>query len=193
MEVRRFTDISQIKEIYQTRMQKDFPENELTPFIFLKKMWSRGEYEGYGLYEDTALLGYALFIKVHKDGLFLYLLDYFAIDDSRRGAGLGSFFLKELSACIEDASCIIGEVEDPEKAEDEPTRLFREKRLQFYLRNGYYRTAVTATVNGADYRLIERPTGAPHTAEQIRDLYISMYEHMAPKWFLDRHFTCDMS
>ena len=42
--------------------------------------------------------------------------------------GYGSLFLKQLSAAIEDASCIVGKVEDPDKAEDQSEKLIRQPR-----------------------------------------------------------------
>ena len=40
-------------------------------------------------------------------------------------------FSQILAECIRDADCIVGEVEDPERAENEETRITRERRTQF--------------------------------------------------------------
>ena len=83
---------------------------------------------------------------------------------------------------------MVGEVEDPDRAADEKTRALRARRLHFYLRNGYRETALTSRVFGVDYRLLEIPTGAPHSTEELRRVYTDLYRSILPPVFFKTQF-----
>ena len=96
-------------------------------------------------------------------------------------------FLKHLADCFPDAACIVGEVEDPDKALTADEREIRKRRLQFYLRNGYRETGVKARVRGAYFRILEVPTGKMHSDAQILHAYKELYRSFFPKlWFYTR-------
>ena len=82
---------------------------------------------------------------------------------------------------ITDAYCIVGEVEDPDKADSDATRKLQQRRLDFYLRNGYLDTEITVCLMGVDYRILEIPCGKQHTIEEIRSIYESIYRSMIPE------------
>ena len=180
----RLTDFAQIKRLYQTRLKKDFVRNELRPLSWIRRSWDNDAYDCYGLFDGDELLGYAFFVRLGKN----YLFDYFAIAEEHRDEGLGSLFLRELAACLKDADCVVGEVEDPEQAADEDIRAQRERRLRFYLRSGYRKTELTSIVFGADYRILEVPTGTPHTADQLRTVYTELYKSILPERFFRTQF-----
>ena len=183
MEMKRLTDFSQIETIFNTRMRYDFTENELRPLLSLRRSWDRDEYAGYALMEGGEMLAYALFVRNGEN----YLFDYYAVSKEHRGEGLGSIFLKRLADCFPDAGCIVGEVEDPDKALTADEREIRERRLRFYLRNGYRETGVKARVRGADFRILEVPTGKMHSDAQILHAYKELYRSFFPKlWFYTR-------
>lgn len=184
MSIRRLTDFAQIEAIYQTRMKRDFARNELRPLASLRRSWQRDAYECYGLFEGEDLLGYAFFVRLGGN----YLFDYLAIADGHRDEGLGSRFLRELAACLAGADCVVGEVEDPDRASDDETRALRERRLRFYLRSGYRKTELTSRVFGADYRILEVPTGKTHTTEQLRAVYTELYRNILPGLFFRTQF-----
>ncbi len=184
METRRFTEFSQIEELYRTRLKKDFVRNELKPLAGMRRSWKNDAYDCFGLFDGEEIRGYAFFVRHERN----YLFDYFAITEEHRNEGLGSLFLRQLAEYIRDADCVVGEVEDPDKAEDEETRITRERRLQFYLRSGYRRTELTSTVFGADYRILEVPTGREHTTEELRVIYTELYRNTLPKRFFRTQF-----
>lgn len=184
METRRLTEFGQIEELYRTRLKKDFVRNELKPLSGMRRSWENNAYDCYGLFDGETILGYAFFVRLGRN----YLFDYLAIAEEHRNEGLGSLFLRQLAACIRDADCIVGEVEDPDKAKNEETRITRERRLQFYLRSGYRRTALTSIVFGADYRILEVPTGKAHTTEELREIYTELYRSILPKRFFQTQF-----
>ncbi|MBQ9662602.1 MAG: GNAT family N-acetyltransferase [Oscillospiraceae bacterium] len=182
LQTKRLTEFHQIEELYRQRMKKDFARNELRPLSSLRKSWEREEYDCFGLYEGDELLGYAFFVRQGSR----YLFDYLAIAEEHRDQGYGSAFLRQLR--IPEAECIIGEVEDPEKAKDEEDRRQREKRLQFYLRNGYRQTGVTSCVFGAHYRILEVPTEKWHDDGTIAAFYSGVYKKLLPATFYQLQF-----
>ena len=176
--VRRLTDFTIVEGIYQTRMKEDFARNELKPLKSMKKLWDDDSYDCFGLYEGASLLGYALFVHQGQN----YLLDYFAVAKEHRGEGFGSVFLQQLSGAIKEADCVIAEVEDPAKATDQEERDLREQRIQFYLRNGYHHTGLTARLFGVDYLLLEA-TGKAHSMNELRETYRNLYRKMLSPFF----------
>ena len=62
------------------------------------------------------------------------------------------------------------EIENPDFAKDEEERALRERRRQFYLRNGIVDTGVNIELAGVEYRIMEMLVGKPHTPDEIRGL-----------------------
>lgn len=184
LSIRRLTDFAQVEAIYRIRLKKDFARRELRPLASLRRSWEHDAYDCYGLYDGGALLGYAFFVLLGKNAL----LDYLAIAEEHRDEGLGTAFLQMLASCLADADCAICEVEDPERAQDEETRAQRERRLRFYLRSGYMKTALTSRVFGVDYRILEMPTGKTHTADELRAIYTALYKSILPGLFFHTQF-----
>ena len=185
---KRATDLSQISEIYKARMKEDFPPDELKPLSAIKNAWERDSYDAYFLVRGEEIIGYAFFVRNGKH----YLLDYLAIAKEHRDKGLGTVFLRQLRECLRDADCVIGEVDDPDKTDDTDEKALRERRLRFYLRNGYLKTEVTSRVFGVDYRILELPVGAEHTADEIRETYSELYRGMLPKVIYKTQFKVDI-
>ena len=181
---RRLTDFAQVEQLYKSRLKKDFARNELRPLASLRRSWEKDAYDCYGLFAGEELLGYAFFVRQGKN----YLFDYLGIAEDYRDQGLGSIFLRQLAAGLTEADCVIGEVEDPEKAKDEQTRAVRQRRLQFYLRSGYLKTELRSVVFGVDYRILEIPTGTTHTADELRTIYTGLYRSILPAPFFRTQF-----
>ena len=178
------TDFSQVEALYQKRLKKDFVRNELKPLSSMRHSWEKNAYDCYGLFAEDEILGYAFFVRLGNS----YLFDYFAIAEEHRDEGLGSVFLRQLAEDFWAADCVVGEVEDPEKAKDADSRTLRERRLQFYLRSGFRKTELTSRVFGADYRILEVPTAKTHTTEQLRRIYTDLYRSVLPVLFFHTQF-----
>lgn len=168
--VRRITDFAAVETLYRERMKKDFARNELRPLDNLRRSWERDAYDCYGLFHGEEILGYAFFARLGGS----YLFDYLAIAGEHRDEGLGSVFLLLLADSFAGADCVIGEVEDPDKAGNAAERALRERRLQFYLRAGYRETGLRSVVFGADYRILEVPTAKTHTTDELREVYTAL-------------------
>ena len=179
-EIKRITDFSQVEELYRQQMKKDFPRNELRPLSTLRRSWEREEYDGYVLMEEGEILGYAFFVRMGR----YYLLDYLAIAEECREQGYGSLFLQKLS--IPGAECVICEVENPDKGGKDQKQL--ERRMDFYLRNGYRKTGVTSCVFRVDYRILEVTTTGCHADEEITAFYTEVYRKLLPEPFYSMNF-----
>ena len=187
--VERAADFACVADIYKTRLTKDFIRSERKPLSAIRRLWEREEYEAFLLMRGGETLGYAFFARNGKN----YLFDYLAIAEEHRDEGLGTLFLQKLGDCFDDAACILGEVEDPDKAADAEERALRERRMQFYLRSGYRKTGVTARVFGVDFRLLEVPCGREHTDGEVRAVYTELYRSIFPPLIFRTQFSLTSS
>ncbi len=181
-----------VKRIYP-RMMQDFPDNERKSLKMMLDMFAAGTMCGFGWFDGEggketaqreasqreAPAAYAFFVVLGRNCLF----DYLAVASDRRGEGVGSAFFEALRSKWRERgiSCVVGEVENPDYAQDEAERAVRERRIAFYRRLGVVDTGVTGCVYGAEYRFLEVPVGVPHTAEEIREIMRSFYRFYWPK------------
>ena len=171
----------QITEIYNTKMIYDFPPMELKPLPRILDAYDKNLYECYALLKDSdssdEILGYAFFVKMDNH----YLFDYFAVTKDKRNGGLGSTFLGLLRQKFADSDSVIGEVEDPDYAENDEARDLQTRRLNFYLRNGYINTGIKVLMFGVDYIVLEMDLGKNHDSDTIARLYEAHYKAMLPE------------
>ncbi|MCR5136599.1 MAG: GNAT family N-acetyltransferase [Oscillospiraceae bacterium] len=158
-------------------MKMDFPPDELKPFSSIRLAFEAKIYECFGLFSDSTFLGYAFYYKYDEN----YLLDYFAIKAGERGRGFGSLFLSRLSELLSKAACVICEAEDPAAAETPETLEIRNRRIQFYLSNGFQETGITSRVFGAEYRLLVISASKSYRDAEIAEIYSSIYNRMLPE------------
>lgn len=203
MKIKRL-NLSQIKNIYRKFLVFDFPLLEQRPFSRIARYHRQHCYAGYGGYdEDGKLLCYAFFY-VHsfpvkgQDGKTrqkrVCLLDYLAVTKDRRDGGIGTKFLQALIRHLaKREDLVFVEVEDPDRAENAEERATRERRMDFYARNGLVDTGVTAVVWTVPYRIIEmdlgeagRPSWAPHVTEEVCDAVERVYHEFFPQPLYDR-------
>ena len=187
LQTRRITDFSLVARLYKTRLIDDFADNERKPLSAMRALWDRGAYDCFGLFCADEILGYAFFVRIGSN----CLLDYLAVEAGHRDRGLGSVFLRQLAACLAEADCVVGEVEDPDEAEDAAARALRERRFAFYLRNGCRRTGLSSVVFGAAYRILELPVGRVHRTDELRAVYTGIYQSILPAPFFQTHFRLD--
>jgi len=184
MRIRKLTEQAEIARIYDEKMKQDFPPNELKPFSSILRAWEGRKYYCYVLETDVEILGYAYFAR---NGCS-YLLDYLAIAGEHRDQGLGTVFLSQLADCFQATDCILVEAEDPDAAQNQQNAELRERRLNFYRKCGYRLTDVKTSVFGADYRILEAPTGKAHTAEETAKIYAEIYRTILPDRFYRSEF-----
>lgn len=162
----------QIKSIYNDRLLKDFAKDEIKPLNTLLKLFKSNNYKAFGAFCGSELIGYA-FLMITNDGEIL--LDYYAIVPQFRQKGLGSEFLKRLIKTLREYPALIFEVERVLSAKDEAQRLTREKRVEFYLKNGAEKTGVEATVYGVDYSIMCFPINEKADDSRIKSAMHKFY------------------
>lgn len=165
----------EIKTLYKERLTRDFPPNELKPLSMITKALEEDEYICYGAVAGETILAYAFFVKCGANAL----VDYYAVKEDMRDAGIGSRFIRELIAGpLQGMNCVLLEAEDPDCAQDMHERETRNRRLSFYTRNGLWTTAVKAEVWGAPYCILQLPIGVRHSSDTIAAVYSAIYHAM---------------
>ncbi|MDO5409036.1 MAG: hypothetical protein Q4F21_01110 [Lachnospiraceae bacterium] len=179
----RKQSLEEMKEIYDGMMIRHFPEDEIKPFRVIEKGYREGRYICYGLYADSEpgkCLAYAWMCDILEENWIL--LDYYAVTESLRGQGVGSWFLKQiLSGSYTQDMPVIIEVEDPDYAADEKEKEKQLRRIDFYLRNGVQETEIRAQVFQVHYSIMvalgqkERQT---FEEESLKNAYFVFYSHV---------------
>ena len=180
MEVKIKTmDFAQITQVYNECLCKHFPENERKPLKKMKAMWNEKQYQGVGLYDEKDdFLGYAFFV-ICKNCKYI-LLDYFAVLEEYRSAGIGSIFLGKMKGYFPDCQGIIIETEDEELGSSEKEQTERKKRNAFYLRNGVKRMNIKSEIYTARYEIFVLPIGEGVTRESCHKDMLRIYQYMIP-------------
>jgi len=173
----RQLEMEQIESVYRRWMKKDFPPDELKPLRMIKKSLKNNAYLCIGLFDGETLCGYAYFV-VNRAEACSYLLDYFAIESSRRGKGLGSQFLSMLKEITAEAEYFLCESENPDYSKDEKECSLMQRRINFYLRSGFTDTGVTVKLFGVEYRILEFIK--THDSSDVRKSYDSIYRSILP-------------
>lgn len=150
----RAASAAEIKDIYEQWMTQQFHADELKPLSAIEKLCARGEYEVYGMWDEQALVAYALF-GVESSG-FSALLDYYAVLPNCQDHGYGGIFLAKLKEVFRalGRETIILEVENPEFVEDADEKDKAERRLRFYERNGCEYTNIRVKLFGFEYLIM---------------------------------------
>lgn len=144
MEIKKLT-ISQITKIYQRYLINDFPLNERRPLENIIHLYQSHLYECYGLYKDQNLIAYAFFLGNKKE----LICDYFAVIKQYRQSGYGSYFLQQCLMIYKNTQLYF-EVERPDK--DHQT--IKEKRIQFYIKNGLIQNDIHLTLYHVHYLIL---------------------------------------
>ena len=164
-----------IRQIYEEAMTRDFPPDELKPLRMIEKALDEGRYACYGYFRGGEIIAYA-YLAMRDRNL---LVDYFAVEASLRGRGLGSLFLRDLSkGPLGDYDSVLLEVEDPDYATDPGEKKTRLSRLHFYLRNGLTDSGARALLNHVNYAILTLPVGPAVSQEEVFNIYLSIYDSM---------------
>ncbi len=166
----------EIEVIYNHYMKTDFPEAELKPLETIQAMTEAGYYEPYGLYEDGVLRGYAFFVT---DGDYC-LMDYYAVLPENRGSGFGSRFMKRIRRQFRDKKGIFFEVERPAEAPDLEKMQVRQRRVDFYLKNGLRSTEIRSRVFGVGFQILYLPCREDAPDAQLKPALNGLYHRMFP-------------
>lgn len=176
----RLFSAEEVRIIYETRMKKDFPASELRPLKSIEALMSLGNSFMLSYEESDEVLAYALFTK--SDNSPFALLDYFAVSENKRGAGIGGKFMAALEGKLSSRKIfgIVIEVESPDKAKDEDDLLMRERRIAFYEKAGCKISNVRSHLFGVDYNLMYRCFADGLLADEdiehiLKDIYYTIH------------------
>ena len=128
-----------------------FPMEERFPFPMLWLVSLKKAVRLTGYYEAGQFLG---FTHTVDTGRYLYL-SFFAVDPSLRSRGLGGQILERLRAQYPGRDMVV-EVEPPEEAAENAGQ--RQRRMDFYLRNGFHDLNRHITGGGVRYTILSTGT-----------------------------------
>lgn len=169
MKITKATGITRWLRIYKL-YRSAFPRSERKPFSMIYKMSRVGKTDVWYCEDAGRFVGLAITIN----GPDRILLDYFAISAHCRNGGYGSKILRTLIESYAPKS-VFGEIENViDPGEDLE---LRQRRKQFYLRNGLQEMGVMVHLFGVKMELIG--TGSPLTFEEYRNFYRDNYSQWA--------------
>ena len=158
-------DWARIRLLYR----RAFPRYERKPFKIIRRMNKEGRTDVWLAEKDGRFAGLAATIN----GSETILLDYLAVHDKLRDQGVGSAFLQALLAKYEGRGLFV-EIEAADR--DDPTGE-KQRRKQFYLRNGLADMHVVAILFGVRMELLGR--GCDLNFDSYRDFYHTHYNPWA--------------
>lgn len=171
----------QIEELYGMNMQEDFPAGELKPLSLLRCLYQRQICKAYGFYDEgeSQRLAYAIFEKADKENV--WLLDYLAVEKTARGSGIGSRVIKAIRDSFSEPAAVMLEIERLDEAENEKQQIERERRKNFYLKNGLVETGVYTIADGnIGYEIlclpIQKEVMGIEAVKAMQNLYETFFE-----------------
>ena len=175
----------EISEVYHHHLKYDFPDNERKPLFVMKNLAKRKLYHCYGLFDsvDNSLKAYAFLARAEQGSSLL--LDYFAAVADARGLGYGSKLLQGLSSELPDTAGILAEVEHAADGRDLAERQIRQRRIDFYCRNGFILTPVHGVIFGVHYDIVYLPVQHPADDAFILSELAELYRTMLPKFMFE--------
>lgn len=149
--------------------RRAFPRYERKPFQIIRRMRKEGRTDVWLAEQDGHFAGLAA--TINGDGVIL--LDYLAVHEKRRDKGVGSAMLQALLTKYEGHGLFV-EIEAADL--DDPTGE-KQRRKQFYLRNGLYDMHVVVILFGVRMELLGR--GCNLDFDSYRDFYRTYYNAWA--------------
>lgn len=130
------------KELYK----KSFPREERRPLSLIKHLSKKNKIFPMAIFDDYKQVGLLVYAS-YED---LIWIDFLAIDPDIQSSGLGSKALQKLFSLNPDKIVFI-EVETPENKDKSN---LKNKRIEFYKRNGFSLSEVRAQAFRCDFLLL---------------------------------------
>ncbi len=171
MKLKKATTLKDWKKIRKLYMSA-FPSCERKPLSVIRYKQHKKAADVWVVENEGEFVGLA----ITMNGPDLVLLDYFAIDDFKRGKGYGSKALKLLQETYADYRFFL-EIERIDVEADNIEE--RKRRKSFYLQNGMMELKVHAVLFGVEMELLGYQCKV--SFEEYRNLYVSNYGNLARK------------
>ncbi len=152
-------DYGYIKELYR----KSFPIYERMPFSFMRRKCEKGKMEILLVRTDSGPSALAV-PTCYKDTV---LLNYFAVDESCRGHGIGSQVIALLAERYSGKRLIV-EIEKPDTKKPDTVR-----RKAFYQRNGFEDAGIDIILAGTPMEVLT--LGGRVSAQEYLDIYLDSF------------------
>lgn len=150
--------------------QSAFPPSEKKPFSMIVSMCKRGKTDVWYCEDSGKFVGLVTTIN----GSDKILLDYLAVNQKRRGQGLGSSILQEMRRIYAGKGVFL-EIEIVDENADNYEE--RKHRKKFYLANGMMEMGVYVELFGVGMELLGYDCSL--TFEEYRDFYRNHYSEWA--------------
>ena len=147
--------------------ERAFPANERRPLEPLIDD-ETGAGEVFGIFLKTEFIGFVVLLSCKH----LTHILYFAVEEIRRGYGFGSQILR-LVRELHPRNRILADVEEVIPGADNAEQ--REKRIAFYLRNGYRPSEVRYRWQEENYVILV--DGGTLTQQEFHDFWAYFYHH----------------
>lgn len=147
----RKAKISDLPVIYK-HYKADFPKAERKPFAMILKSAAGGKCDILVLCSGKRRIAYTAVLT--DSGYNTVLMDYLAVFAQERSRGYGSKIIQCLKEFYADKAGIIIEIEELGKADSDKENLLRERRKEFYLRNGFCMQPVKLSFFGVDMHML---------------------------------------
>lgn len=178
---KKILSFEELKEIYEQEAVRDFPKEELKPLSTMKNLMEKNLYKTFGFYEQERLCAYAFFVCLPKGQTAL--LDYFAVLPPYRSFGIGSKILSLFQEIHKDLLGIIIEVENPTFSSIKEEKSLRERRINFYKRNGALKTGIYLSLFQVPFEILYMPISQTLTKSSIQKEITNLYSAFIPKQY----------
>lgn len=149
-----------------------FPQKEQIPYEILKNNIVLGKAKFSGIFSDSQLVGIIYYTKYEN----LVYIFYFAIDFTIQSKGYGREAIKTIQRYFSNDKIILLVEEVSDDAENKEQR---EKRKQFYLRNGFVASGKIMTEGGVRYEMLHSKNA---------DVSVAEYKKVTDHFFEDNSY-----
>ncbi len=150
--------------------RKSFPKSERKPFSAILKMKKMGKADIWYFEDEGGFLGFSSTINGERE----ILIDYFTVNDKRRGKGYGTRMLSALLDRYEPLGIFL-EIEIPYESAENYTE--RVRRKNFYIAVGLTPTTTYAKLFGVDMELMG--VRCLLNFDEYREFYLKNYGRFA--------------
>lgn len=172
-----YKDKYSVKELYVSA----FPKSERFPFWILKNCSNNSNVHLDAILWDDKLVGMQFIVKYDNISYLMYL----AIDDNYRNKGLGSRVLRDLVIKNDNILLCI------EKTDINDEDNIKNRRKNFYLRNGFCSTGYSFEDSGVDYEIISSIKNFVVTKDILKNRYLKMSNNPVIQCLIKNTFNVD--